>query len=102
MDSTGNPIEAVRARLDGGRKWAKGAEVDGLGGRCLLAAATNDVMQVAHTLAPIIREQFPDRAPQRGDAGTVVTFNDHPLTDFTDVEKVLVEGIARWDAQVSS
>lgn len=97
--TTTNPIEAVRARLDGGNRWIKGSLDDDAGGLCVVGACIDrDSMDLLDAVAA---EMFPDRLGMIGLNGMAMcpsaSVNDHPDSDFTDVEKMLVEGIARWD-----
>jgi hypothetical protein len=54
------------------------------------------------TLADVIREQYPERAPVRQGpglrpAGEIVLFNDHPDTVHADIISVLEKSIARLE-----
>lgn len=109
MTNTDNPIEAVRARLDGGRKWHKGGWGDGAGNVCLLGAVielndTCDVTAEERLLSEVVTEQYADRLPGLGVDGVrlVPEFNDHPDTTWPDVDLVLDKAARRWDEQVQS
>ena len=110
MSDTDNPIEKVRARLDGGRKWRKGQlgdYDDPNASVCLRGAiysvigttfaAANHRIAIEEPLRDTIREQYPDR---RDYSAAVPTFNDHPDTTWADVELVLDKASIAWDETV--
>jgi hypothetical protein len=97
-----NPIEAVRARLDGGRQWHKGNLRDYSDRVCILGAIRDELpgeQQEAAEAAveAVAREQFPERIAERGPLKPIPGFNDHQLTTFADVEVVLDKASVAWD-----
>ena len=73
-----NPIEKIRARLDGGNKWLKGGFAKG--DKCCIATASYEIQPPDRLLATravldeVISEQFPERS-----------------------ERVLEKGAQRWE-----
>lgn len=107
-----NPIEKIRARLDGGNKWMKGDLFDDNEGVCLLGAA-QFVETGAHeigfgsleTVAPlrsVILEQFADRVQNMDLWAPLPHFNDHEDTTWADVELVLDKASLRWEESRAS
>jgi hypothetical protein len=103
---TDNPIEAVKARLDGGRLWLGGvpiSEVERYDSReCVLVAALNcaerHVRVIADIVAAVVKEQYPDRVSAEWRPGwTVAKFNDDERTTWPDVERVLEKASVLWD-----
>jgi hypothetical protein len=108
---TNNPIEAVRARLDGGRKWHKGelGDVDGDGSVCVIGAcqavywsgAKHDAYtDIRDTIAAVVLEQYRDRVRNvdlMTGGSPIPSFNDHDATTFADVEVVLDKASVAWD-----
>lgn len=87
-----NPIEDIRARLDGGRKWCKGKGWDG-DKICLVeAVAAKGHAGLLYLLGGVIQERHPHRA-----RGSIVAFNDHPDTTYADIDAVLDEMSQRWE-----
>jgi hypothetical protein len=98
MHDETNPIAAVRARLDNGRKWHKGSFSDDGGEKVCLLGALDDVlvgseqrMETLDVLRRTIVEQYRDRltSEQLMRGLVVAPFNDHPATEFSDIEVVL-------------
>jgi hypothetical protein len=98
MHDETNPIEAVRSRLDGGRKWHKGSFSDAGGEKVCLLGALDDVllgadvrMTTLDDLRTVIVDQYRDRltADQVMRGLIVAPFNDHRDTCWADIEVVL-------------
>jgi hypothetical protein len=95
MTDRANPIDAVRARLDGGRGWMKGDFNDGRGRFCLVGACNQDTTIIL--IREVAREMYPDRTgPYLGAA----QFNDHEDTIWPDIEAVLDKAALRYDETV--
>lgn len=103
---SGNPIDAIAERLDGGRLWIKGdlgscyeptEPVCLVGSQWALDGARNAfVMACASRLiCYVIRERYPERIDL--DCWVQRDFNDHPDTTWEDVALVLKDASARWD-----
>lgn len=114
-----NPIEDVRAVLDGGNRWIKGQSEDRQGNLCLLGAMgvcvdSPEREQAEVLLAETIIEQYRDRiptelmmnraalalTPHQFHASVIAWFNDHADTEWSDIEVVTDKGAARWDDRV--
>jgi hypothetical protein len=97
-----NPVEQVRERLDGGRRWCKGNFGDIAGNRCLVGAARyGGAISAVPPIAAVIQEQYPERLTpfvvHVGGGGIVAIFNDHPDTIWADVDLVLDKASVLWD-----
>jgi hypothetical protein len=102
MSTTMNPIEQVRERLDGGRKWCKRSLADDDGSFCLIGAAVRQqpllVVRSVPLIVAVVQEQYPDRVAWFAVGGGVVSsFNDHPDTTWADVDAVLDKASVLWD-----
>lgn len=90
-----NPFEKVLDRLRE-KGWKKGGMGPDTGPNCIAGAS-----QVTHAgmdyqfLERIIKEQYPDRI--HGDMMPTPNFNDHPDTQFSDVERVLEKAAVKWE-----
>ena len=113
MSDTDNPIEKVRARLDGGRKWIKGslgdcsqadAEVCIRGAIYAFLDATDQPsvnrISIERPIGATAYEQFPERFALGASGASIPAFNDHPDTTWADVELVLDKASIAWDEQV--
>lgn len=103
---SGNPIDAIAERLDGGRLWIKGElgayfdpteSVCLVGSQCALDSVYTKFAMAA--AACLIRDVICERYPQRFDdldCWTQRDFNDHPDTTWEDVALVLKDASSRW------
>lgn len=104
MTQSENPIEKIRARLDGGNKWVKGT-LSNESGYCMIGAAKAEGVRLyGDVIGEVIVEQYADRVspfyrdvvrlhPSVGIPG----FNDHEDTVWSDVELVLDKASLRWE-----
>ena len=93
-----NPVAVIRERLDGGRKWRKGTigdYKDTDAGVCLIGASVcvdnTDRWVALEALRQVIVDQYRDRLSSDSLLATtscVIQFNDHPLTEWSDVDAV--------------
>lgn len=97
---TDNPFEKVLDRLRE-KGWHKGSLGSTLGPNCIYGAAVElRLTQGIDGLIPVIRSQFPDRLVQMPDYHHPgPTFNDHPDTTFSDVERVLEKAAVKWEEE---
>jgi hypothetical protein len=98
MSGDGNPIEAVRERLDGGKLWYKGDAFDPRSSNrvCVIEACSQvAAWRVSLLLDNVVQEQFPDRG--HATLRPAAAFNDHPDTTWADVDLVLDKAARRWD-----
>jgi hypothetical protein len=94
-----NPVEAVRERLDGGRKWSHGAGFDGESMCVVVAAALVADSTFLVLLHEVAAEQFPDRAKGQW-LGAAINVNDHEQTTWADIDGLCDKAAVRWDEQV--
>ena len=95
---TDNPFEKVLDRLRE-KGWCKDRLGDRHGPNCLLGGAREVNVLGGEWLFPleeIIVDQYTDRV--RNIAHTV-SFNNHPDTTFTDVERVLEKAAVKWEEE---
>jgi hypothetical protein len=105
MHDETNPIEAVRARLDGGRQWHKGDLFDKLNRDkvCIIGACRDELLTTGHLgrvlngIQSVIEAQYPDRLGWDREMMQVAAFNDHPDTIWPDVDAVLDKASVAWD-----
>jgi hypothetical protein len=97
-----NPVDRVRAVLDGDRAWMKGGLGNGTGRWCLVGAADQlvdkqDFWRVISLLAEVVCEQYPERIPLMAcnhpsswNAFVAVSdFNDDERTVWPEVDALL-------------
>jgi len=109
-----NVLDQARQRLDGGKKWCKGAFRKG-DSRCLTGAICFASVNRDADSAPmgfsawfavddVIREQYPDRGldltQHTGLCVSIPAFNDHPDTTWADIDAVLDKAARRLDEQL--
>ena len=96
---TDNPFEKVLDRLRE-KGWHKGSFYGPGDSSCILGASMSVGVKKGFlpTLRPLIEDQYPDRAYSYLN-GSVSSFNDHPDTTFTDVERVLEKAAVKWEEE---
>lgn len=96
-----NPVEAVKERLDNGRKWQKyhlGLYQNPRASVCLVGAIRGLDLDgrcrssVHGPILEVIIEQFPE-----GNFDSIPMFNDDPETNWLRVEMVLDKAAIKWE-----
>lgn len=99
MTAPVNPVEAVRERLgENGERWHKGEKPYGPGrdgdkvclGLACLGLGSRTAVEVGAALEQVIFDQYRDRVTDDEAVFglTIPAFNDHPDTEWSDVDAV--------------